>query len=316
MQKLKEKLLNTGYFIDNNYLDEYIKLVYGISTASYIEQHHILPRAYYSLEGLEIDNSDNNLVGLSFADHCKAHWLLYYCTIDKLQYASQTAFVIMVNGLSKHIKDYTESDFIALQEMKHQLLEDSATFWSVADDNFLKQNFLKFTDEELAAKLDRTVLAVRTRRSYLHLQRVKMLDFTDDEIKYIIANYYQKEIKEIATDLNRPVQALFVKCSRLGLKKKADFWSNAELDFLRDNATTMSLTDISNALGRSKQAIKRQCHINQIRCKRTDLWSDIEIDYLRENYTTKTAKQIADYLGRTVSAVEHKCQSLKLTKNT
>lgn len=315
MQKLKDKLLNTGYFVDNNYLDEYIKLVGGLSIASYTERHHILPKAYYKLKRLKIDNSADNLVSLSFADHCKAHWLLYYCTKDRLQYASQTAFVIMVNGLTKHIKEYTDADFIALQEMKNQLLEDSTTYWSRSEDTFLKQNFLKFTDEELAAKLNRTGSAVRTRRTYLHLQRFKMADFTEEEVSYIVANYYQKEIKQIAADLERPVQAIFVKCHRLGLKKKADAWSEEEIDFLRANAMIMSLTDLSNALGRSKLAIKRQCHIKQIKCKRTDLWSDAEVAYLQENYVAKTARQIAAHLDRSTGAVERKCQQLNLTKN-
>lgn len=316
MQKLKEKLLNTGHFVDNDYLDKYIELVNNESDAAkYLEQHHILPRAYYNLEELEIDNSENNLVALSFADHCKAHWLLYYCTVDRLQYASQTAFVIMVNGLSKHIKEYTEADFIALQEMKNQLLEDSDTFWSVGDDNFLKQHFLEFTDAELACKLNRTEIAVQTRRSYLQLQRFKMSDFTANELNYIIANYHQKEIKEIAANLNRTVGSIAQKCYRLGLKKKADLWSKEELNFLHVNAAIMSLTDISNALGRSKSAIKRQCHVHNIECKRTDLWTDSDLNYLKENYASMPTKQLASNLGRSVSAVNHKSQILKLSKN-
>ena len=315
MQKLKERLLNTGYFVDNDYLVRYINLVNSSSTAKYLERHHILPRAYYNLKELEVDNSEYNLTNLSFADHCKAHWLLYYCTTDKLQYASQTAFVIMVNGLSKHIEEYTEADFIALQEMKNQLLEDSATFWSVEDDNFLKQNFLKFTDAELASKLNRTDLAIQTRRSYLRLQRFKMSDFTDEELNYIITNYYQKEIKEIALDLNRTAGSIAQKCHRLGLQKKAGLWSEEELNFLRTNATTMSLTDISNVLGRSKLAIKRQCHVHNIKCKRTDLWTEAELIYLKENYSSMSAKQLANNLERSVGAVNHKCHALKLFKN-
>ena len=315
MQKLKEKLLNTGHFIDNSYLDDYVKLVNKKSTANYLERHHILPRAYYNLEELEVDSSEANLAALSFADHCKAHWLLYYCTVDRLQYASQTAFIIMVNGLTKRIKDYTEADFIALQEMKNQLLEDSNTFWSAEDDNFLKQYFQELTDEELASKLNRTEIAVRARRSYLNLQRFNMLDFTDRELDYIITNYYQKEIKEIAADLNRSVGSIAQKCHRLGLKKKADIWSKEELDFLRANSTTMSLMDLSNALNRSKLAIKRQCHVHNIERKRTDLWTEAELKYLKDNYLIKTYQQMAAELDRTANAISHRCQVLNLIKN-
>ena len=317
MQKLKEKLLDTGYFIDNSYLDDYVKLVTNYSTASYVERHHILPRAYYTLEESEVDNSEDNLVALSFADHCKAHWLLYYCTVDKLQYASQTAFVIMVNGLTKHIKEYTEDDFIILQEMKNQLLEDSSTFWSVAEDNFLKQYFLEFTDAELASKLNRTEIAVQTRRSYFGLQRVKMSDFTNEELNYITENFYQKEIKEIANTLHRSVGSIATKCSRLGLKKwKADPWTDEELAFLYKNSSTMSTAEISTALDRGLAGVRRQCRIHKIKCldKRSGFWTDSELGYLVDNHTTKTVPQMAELLDRPVSSVRRKCLDLGLIK--
>ena len=67
----KEKLLATNCFIDNEYLDEYLKLI-DSSTAG-TEVHHILPRSYFKDLGISVDNSEQNLVQLSFADHCKAH---------------------------------------------------------------------------------------------------------------------------------------------------------------------------------------------------------------------------------------------------
>lgn len=42
---LKEKLLKTGYFIDNEYLDDYINLVVtppNTNSLDYTEIHHIL----------------------------------------------------------------------------------------------------------------------------------------------------------------------------------------------------------------------------------------------------------------------------------
>ena len=312
----KEELLRTGHFIDNSYLDDYIKLVNSTSTVRYTERHHILPRAYFDLLEIATDNSDANLVRLSFADHCKAHWLLYFCTTDKLQYASQTAFVIMVNGLAKRLKDYTEEDFIAIQEMKDQLLADSNTFWSAKDDEFLKNNFLSFSDEELANKLNRTEIAIQARRTYLQLPRVNMTDFTAEEIEYIVANFKVKSSAEIASDLGRSVGSIRQKCHRLGLKKKAASWSDSELAFLRANAMSMSLTDLSHHLGRSKAAIKRQCHVHQIKCKRTDLWTESELTFLKEHCTTMTAKQLSEALNRSVGAIEHKCQASRLLKST
>lgn len=312
---LKKKLLDTGYFIDNVYLDDYIKLTQTRSNAVYLERHHILPRAYYKLVGGSIDNSENNLVRLSFADHCKAHWLLYFCTKDKLQLATQTAFMIMVNGLTKRLPEYTEDDFNTVQKMKHILLAQSDTFWTVQDDEFLKQNFLEMSDDVLAVRLNKTVIAIRARRTFLHLQRFKMTAFSEEELVYLTTNFKHKSIRELAVELNRTPGSITQKCARLGLKKKNDSWTTDELSFLRTYATSKSLTELSDLLGRSKQAIKMQCHINQIKCKRTDLWTEAEITWLKENYSSKSADQIAEALGRTKQAVNHKCQRLKLTKN-
>ena len=314
----KEELLSTGHFIDNSYLDDYVELVNSTTTTAYTERHHILPRAYYDLLELDIDNSDNNLVRLSFADHCKAHWLLYFCTTDKLRYASQTAFVIMVNGLAKRLKDYTEEDFIVLQEMKEQLLADSATFWSAEEDEFLKLHFLEFTDEELASKLNRTEIAVRARRTYLHLQRLKMLpDYTDKELEYIIANFYKAELKEIAAALNRPVSSVIAKCGRLGLKKwQADPWTKEELEFLYENSSTRSTTEIATALSRGLPGVQRQCRIHKIKCldKRPGFWTSSELEYLYANCMVKTVPQMAEILDRPVSSVRRKCLDLGLIK--
>ena len=312
----KEELLSTGHFIDNSYLDDYIKLISGISKASYMERHHILPRAYYNLVKLEVDNSNDNLVYLSFADHCKAHWLLYYCTAGKLQYAMQTAFVMMVNGLAKYIEDYTEADFVELQEMKNQLLQDSDTFWSVYDDEYLRQNFSVLSDKEMAAKLGRTTAAVQDRRGILGLLRIKMSDFTDEEVEYIVANYSTKKLEDIATVLNRTEGSIKAKGRSLGLKKRsADRWTEEELEFLRENSSTMTTAEIAEALGRGRQGVQRQCKIHKIRCTRTNLWTEYEINYLKENYSKMTYRQLAEHLDRTPGAVHTRCQMLHLVKN-
>ena len=68
---LKETLLATKCFVNNEYLEQYLNLVNDSKTGT--ELHHILPRSYFKDLGISVDNSEQNLVRLSFADHCKAH---------------------------------------------------------------------------------------------------------------------------------------------------------------------------------------------------------------------------------------------------
>ena len=83
----KQELLQTGYFIDNKYLEQYLELIEKpfYFTTNY-EEHHIIPVCYYKTvhkyktrkEAEKI--ADSRKIKLTIADHCIAHWLLYKCT--------------------------------------------------------------------------------------------------------------------------------------------------------------------------------------------------------------------------------------------
>ncbi len=86
----KETLLKTGYFIDNNYFNEYFKLILDNRNTAYTKfrtnRHHILPRHYFRERGIPIDNSEENTVVLTFRDHALAHLLLSGCTKGRDRY--------------------------------------------------------------------------------------------------------------------------------------------------------------------------------------------------------------------------------------
>ena len=81
--KLKETLLGTRLFIDNNYLTDYINLVLNPTSASnYTENHHVIQVAYYKhlyncnrerAEKYADADPNNFIVQLNYKDHCKAH---------------------------------------------------------------------------------------------------------------------------------------------------------------------------------------------------------------------------------------------------
>lgn len=50
-----------------------------LNPPAYGEQHHIIPRSYFKANGLEIDNSERNLVLLTREDHRKVHILAAKC---------------------------------------------------------------------------------------------------------------------------------------------------------------------------------------------------------------------------------------------
>lgn len=47
-------------------------------------KHHIIPRCWFKMKGIPVDNSNDNLVLLTYEDHCKVHKLALLCGKDKV----------------------------------------------------------------------------------------------------------------------------------------------------------------------------------------------------------------------------------------
>ena len=95
MKNLKETLLSLDGFVDNEYLDKYVQLVERNKTTAskrcLTNRHHIIPRAWFSLNDKPVDNNPTNLVTLSYREHNLAHYYLCLCTKGKLLYANELA---------------------------------------------------------------------------------------------------------------------------------------------------------------------------------------------------------------------------------
>ena len=96
MQKIKEQLLATGAFLDNEAFSNYCQLVASNRDTKPVkgktQKHHILPRAWFKLYNKPIDNSKDNLVNLLVVDHIKAHlYLLKATSSEDLRNASAAA---------------------------------------------------------------------------------------------------------------------------------------------------------------------------------------------------------------------------------
>lgn len=83
---LKEALLNTKIFCNNEYLDLYIELIEknrDTKSRKYkTQKHHIIPRYFYREFDKAIDNSSDNVVNLYYKDHVLAHYYLGMCSIS------------------------------------------------------------------------------------------------------------------------------------------------------------------------------------------------------------------------------------------
>lgn len=61
-------------------------------------KHHIVPKCWFKMNNLPIDNSKANLVLLSYEDHVKVHKLAYLCTTGKMKRNMAYAYHRLTRG--------------------------------------------------------------------------------------------------------------------------------------------------------------------------------------------------------------------------
>lgn len=111
----KETLLAMHDFVvDNEYLSKYVYLIQqGLPVSkkqTFIHQiHHIIPRCYYRLNNLDLDNSLKNKVALSHANHVLAHYYLARCAAnEELYIANLTAIHFIFSSPQWQLPDNEE----------------------------------------------------------------------------------------------------------------------------------------------------------------------------------------------------------------
>ena len=93
------------------------------------EKHHIIPRCFYKTKGLEIDNSEYNLVKLTPEQHRKVHKLAALCAKDFIKPKLKRANYIMnsirpvgmnnpMYGISSYYKCKNEEKLQRIEKLK------------------------------------------------------------------------------------------------------------------------------------------------------------------------------------------------------
>lgn len=105
------------YFEKNEYFEKYLWLINSPQPAQILHKHHIIPRTYFTLLKMEVDNSENNIVLLSPANHALAHYYLALCTKGELKYRLRSCFIRMT-GNQKFCAELNLEELEKLNEIK------------------------------------------------------------------------------------------------------------------------------------------------------------------------------------------------------
>ena len=290
---LKQKLLNTGLFLDNEYLDEYINLVLSNNiTVGYTEKHHILQRNYFKKSGLPLDNSPDNLITLSYCDHCKAHWLLYFCTTGYLKKANEASIRYIVEmykvltGKDRNKFEFNDSDFQLLQSYMTSIVNDeNSRYWTEAEVDYLKKNYCGYgTGSKCAKYLNKPINLVNEKARLLGLSK-NCPDWTEAEIE-ILYKYYPIEGDKVY--LRIPLHskdACRGKAKQLKIRTKNHYWTPGEISILKLNFPLVGPAGCSKLLNRNKTECKHKAdRLGLIYTNNPQkVWTDEKLKLLLEN---------------------------------
>lgn len=128
MLNLKNRLLNLGLVVDNEYLDKYCNIINNgmLKKIKYVSQiHHIIPKYYFLYNNLSVDNTKENKIVLFHKDHLLAHYYLAKCSstdryrdanIESIRYNINNPCVkITLNNINEFLEDYNELCLLANQ---------------------------------------------------------------------------------------------------------------------------------------------------------------------------------------------------------
>lgn len=122
-----ENLVSTDMFEYNDFFNSYYNLIIDNLDTECIknktEKHHIIPRYYFKANNIEIDNSNTNLVNLSYKDHLLAH---YYLTLCSKGGYKNSNFVAVLNMVGKNVFSMSLEDLYELLPEYERLKEQYA----------------------------------------------------------------------------------------------------------------------------------------------------------------------------------------------
>jgi hypothetical protein len=94
--------------------------------------------------------------------------------------------------------------------------------------------------------------------------------------------------------------------------KKLQRWTDAEIEFLAQNWSKMTDTELAKKLNRTQNGVKHKRF--QLCLRKGRMWTKEEINFLKQNYGIMPILKIAQLLHRSYASIQHKIQRLCLKR--
>lgn len=195
---IKEKLLATKIVIDNEYLDKYVSLIESNletkRTKFVTQRHHIIPRYYYNVNNLEVDNSKDNLVNLSYKCHFLAHLYLSKCSSsEKFSYNNLVALHYMTKKVDFNC-DWEEVDLDLLQEAYEKAKKYASKYNSMYDEKIREKHLSSVRDTRVREKISNTLKEKYARGELFSEEHKAKISLAQTRLMYVNKDGVYKRI--------------------------------------------------------------------------------------------------------------------------
>ena len=326
INELKNFLLDTGYFKDNEYLTAYLSLInqHTTSAIGHSEKHHVIPAAvykhYYSCSTADARkkadlDEKNYMVSLLYKDHVLAHYLLYFCTKGNVKKAMGKAIICMIGNLEADKLDLSEFKYLPEQFDKIQQLIDhiyadpNNNFYTPYEIDFLKTYYGEHGPQWCATQLNKTITSVKAKAHGLRLHLDTFQPWSEEELQ-VLKQYYPQYGPEYCCGLlkNRDKSSICSTARRLGLQC-GRLWSEDEVEFLIENYSKLGGKKCAEAIKRPYASVRMKA--NKLNLTTGNPWREDELKLLKENYH-KGAAFCETLINRSQQVIRSKASELGL----
>ncbi|GEM_PF-4545653 len=177
--------------------------------------------------------------------------------------------------------------------------------WTNDEDNIIRYNYLLPLKKLVLLLPQRTINAVRGRLSTLNLTKAKYVDWTKDEINFLIENQGKYTARELSNILGHSYGITNNKCRELNLKLKVDYkkWTDEEISILKNNCNIDKMCELIP--GRTRESIILKCKRESIDYEtRYDYWTEDDILLLKK-CNNKTMEELRNIFRNKSDATIH-----------
>ena len=197
--------------------------------------------------------------------------------------------------------------------------------WSDEQIQYLKNNYKNpnITISDMSREINVPKSTLTCKLNELNLKedydKTHKIGWTKEQEDFLINNCKHMSINNIATHIKKAPSTVSTKINKMGLSTKykiEHYWSDEDMEYLKNNYNTSSMKALMKKLKRSESSIEGQLTKLKIKRKNKGNWSLDEITILKNKFDSLDYNEISKLINRSIPAISNKAYELGLTKNS